>query len=158
GHPHADRRDLRRARPRAAGGDHLSSTEAADPDREPVRRDAEGSECRPRPGRRGRAVSAVRPFGFRGAEAPPPEASLLVEEVMTPNPEALTAGHRIAYAVHCMSVAGFRTVPLVDTDRRPLGIVTVSDVIRWLAQLFPEAILNLPPSETLKRPHEMDAG
>jgi len=34
----------------------------------------------------------------------------------------------------------------------------VSDVIRWLAQLFPEAILNLPPSETLKRPHEMDAG
>ena len=81
-----------------------------------------------------------------------------LREVMTPNPEALTAGHRIAYAVHCMSVAGFRTVPLVDTDRRPIGIVTVSDVIRWLAQLFPEAILNLPPSETLKRPHEMDAG
>ena len=81
-----------------------------------------------------------------------------LSDVMTPNPEVLSLRDRVAYAVHCMSVAGFRTVPLVDTDRRPIGIVTVSDVIHWLAQLFPEAVLNLPPSETLKRPHEMDAG
>ena len=81
-----------------------------------------------------------------------------LQDVMTPNPEALTVHDRIAYAVHCMSVAGFRTVPLVDAERRPVGVATVSDVIRWLAQLFPEAILNLPPSDTLKRPHEMDAG
>jgi CBS domain-containing protein len=77
---------------------------------------------------------------------------------MTPNPEALAARDRIAYAVHCMSVAGYRTVPLVDADRRPIGVVTVSDVIRWLAQLFPEAVLNLPPGDVLKRPQEMDAG
>src|SRR2546426_421115 len=43
-------------------------------------------------------------------------------------------------------------------ERRPIGVVTVSDVIRWLAQLFPEAVLNLPPGDTLKHPHEMDAG
>jgi len=78
--------------------------------------------------------------------------------VMTPNPEALQAGDRVAYAVHCMSVAGYRTVPLVDAERRPVGVVTVSDVIRWLANLFPEAVLNLPPSDTLKRPDEIDAG
>jgi len=60
--------------------------------------------------------------------------------------------------VHSMSVAGYRTVPLVDAGRRPLGVVTVSDVIRWLAGLFPEAVLNLPPGDTLKRPHEIDAG
>ena len=81
-----------------------------------------------------------------------------LREVMTVNPEALSASDRIAYALHCMSVAGYRTVPLVDAERRPIGVVTVSDVIRWLAQLFPEAVLNLPPSDTLKRPHEMDAG
>jgi CBS domain-containing protein len=81
-----------------------------------------------------------------------------LHEVMTPNPEALTTSDRIAYAVHCMSVAGYRTVPLVDAERRPIGVVTVSDVIRWLSQLFPEAVLNLPPGDTLKRPHEMDAG
>ena len=82
----------------------------------------------------------------------------LLGEVMTRDPEALRPGDRVAYAVHCMSVAGYRTVPLVDADRKPVGVVTVSDVIRWLAGLFPEAVLNLPPGDTLKRPHEMDAG
>jgi CBS domain-containing protein len=79
-------------------------------------------------------------------------------EVMTREPEALRPGDRVAYAVHSMSVAGYRTVPLVDDAGAPLGVVTVSDVIRWLAGLFPEAVLNLPPGDALKRPHEMDAG
>jgi CBS domain-containing protein len=78
--------------------------------------------------------------------------------VMTRDPEALGPADRVAYAVHSMSVAGYRTVPLVDAQRRPLGVVTVSDVIRWLADLFPEAVLNLPPGDVLKRPHQIDAG
>ena len=81
-----------------------------------------------------------------------------LQEVMTPNPEALSVTDRIAYAVHSMSVAGYRTVPLVDADRRPVGVVTVSDVIRWLAHLYPEAVLNLPPGDVLKNPHAIDAG
>src|SRR2546423_1101150 len=36
-----------------------------------------------------------------------------LREVMTPDPEALSVTDRIAYAVHSMSVAGYRTVPLV---------------------------------------------
>jgi len=80
-------------------------------------------------------------------------------QVMTRDPEALTASDRVAYAIHCMGVAGYRTVPLVDAARRPIGVVTVSDVIRWFAGLFPEAVLNLPPGGTqLKRPHDLDAG
>jgi CBS domain-containing protein len=78
--------------------------------------------------------------------------------VMTRKPDALSVNDRVAWAVHSMSVAGYRTVPLVDAERRPLGVVTVTDVIRWLANLFPEAVLNLPPGERLKRPHEIDAG
>ncbi|TMQ25443.1 MAG: CBS domain-containing protein [Candidatus Rokuibacteriota bacterium] len=79
-------------------------------------------------------------------------------DVMTREPQALSARDRIAYAVHGMSVSGYRTVPLVDRDRKPVGVVTVSDVIHWLAGLFPEAVLNLPPSDALKEPHRMDAG
>ena len=79
--------------------------------------------------------------------------------VMTPNPEVLSLRDRVAYAVHCMSVAGYRTVPLVDADGKPVGIVTVSDVIRWLANLFPTTVLNLPPGgDTLKRPSQLDSG
>lgn len=81
-----------------------------------------------------------------------------LERVMTPNPEALTSAQRVAYAIHCMSVAGYRTVPLVDAQRRPVGVVTVSHVIRWLAGLFPEAVLNLAPGDTLKHPEAIDAG
>ncbi len=81
-----------------------------------------------------------------------------LDGVMTGNPEALTVSQRVAYAVHCMSVAGYRTVPLVDGEGRPVGVVTVNDVIRWLANLFPEAVLNLAPGDTLKRPEEIDAG
>jgi len=78
--------------------------------------------------------------------------------VMTRNPEALTARDRVAYAVNRMSVAGYRTIPLVDLEGRPIGVVTVSDVIRWLANLFPEAVLNLRPGDAIKRPQDVDAG
>ena len=84
--------------------------------------------------------------------------STLLGDVMTRKPEALTVRDRIAYAIHSMSVAGYRTIPLVDADRRPIGVVTVSDIVHWLASLFPEAVLNLPPGDTLKRPGEIDAG
>ncbi len=78
--------------------------------------------------------------------------------VMTRTPDALTASDRVAYAIHCMSVAGYRTIPLIDGEGRPFGVVTVSDVVRWLASLFPEAVLNLRPGDAIKRPHEVDAG
>lgn len=73
-----------------------------------------------------------------------------IGSVMTRDPEALSVENRIAYAVHCMSVSGYRTIPLIDTDRRPIGIVTVTDVIHWLVNLFPEAVLNLPPGDAIK--------
>jgi CBS domain-containing protein len=81
-----------------------------------------------------------------------------VGRVMTPRPAALTVNDRVAYAVNQMSVAGYRTIPLVDAEQRPVGVVTVTHVIRWMADLFPEAVLNLRPGDALKRPSEVDAG
>ena len=78
--------------------------------------------------------------------------------VMTRNPEALSPRDRVCYAVNQMSVAGYRTIPLVDEARRPIGVVTVHDFIKWLAHLFPEAVLNLRPGDEIKRPLEVDAG
>ncbi len=78
--------------------------------------------------------------------------------VMTSDPEALSPRDRVCYAVNRMSVAGYRTIPLLDESRRPIGVVTVHDFIKWLAHLFPEAVLNLRPGDELKRPLEVDAG
>lgn len=79
-------------------------------------------------------------------------------DVMTRDPEALAPDDLIAYAINRMHNAGYRTIPLVDADRRPIGIVTVNDVVQWLAELFPEAVMNLRPGGKLKRPQETDAG
>jgi len=79
-------------------------------------------------------------------------------EVMTADPEALSPDDRICFAINRMHNAGYRTVPLVDTQHRPIGIVTVNDVVGWLARVFPEAILNLRPGDRVKRPAQMDSG
>jgi len=81
-----------------------------------------------------------------------------LEEVMTVDPEALTPDDRICFAINRMHNAGYRTVPLVDADHRPIGVVTVNDVVGWLARVFPEAILNLRPGDRVKRPAQMDSG
>jgi len=79
-------------------------------------------------------------------------------EVMTPDPEALAPNDRICYAINRMNNAGYRTVPLVDAEHRPIGVVTVKDVVKWLAEIFPEAVLNLRPGDRIKRPTEVDGG
>ena len=81
-----------------------------------------------------------------------------LEEVMTVDPEALTPDDRICFAINRMHNAGYRTVPLVDGNHRPIGVVTVNDVVGWLARVFPEAILNLRPGDRVKRPAQMDSG
>lgn len=85
-------------------------------------------------------------------------ATTRLAAVMTPRPEALSAGDRICFAVNRMSTAGFRTIPLVDAEGRPIGIITVNDVVKWLAEVFPEAVLNLRPGDRLKHPLQVDAG
>jgi len=79
-------------------------------------------------------------------------------EAMTPNPEVLAPTDRVCYAINRMTSAGYRTIPLVDAAHRPIGVVTVHDVVRWLADVFPEALLNLRPGDQLKRPADVDAG
>jgi CBS domain-containing protein len=85
-------------------------------------------------------------------------ATTTLDQVMTKDPEALSAQDRVCYAVNRMATAGYRTIPLVDAEGRPIGIVTVNDVVKWLAEIFPEAVLNLRPGDRLKHPDRVDAG
>ena len=81
-----------------------------------------------------------------------------LSEVMTRDPEAVKTDDRICYAVNRMMAMSCRTIPVVDAERRPIGIVTVDDIAKWLAAIFPEAILNLRPGDRLKRPGQRDGG
>jgi len=44
-----------------------------------------------------------------------------------------------------MAVGGFRHVPVVDADGRPVFVVSVRDVVEFLVDFFPNDVLNLPP-------------
>ena len=90
----------------------------------------------------------------RGRDA----AKTRLADVMTRDPETVKPDDRICYALNQMMTTGCRTVPLVDGQGRPIGIVTVDEIAKWLAALFPEAILNLRPGDRLKRPAERDGG
>jgi len=73
----------------------------------------------------------------------------VIENVMTPNPECLTLDDGIAYALNKMSLGGFRHIPLVDDAGRPTGVVTMRNIVDYIVDLFPNEILNLPPSPGL---------
>ncbi len=68
-----------------------------------------------------------------------------VQEMMTLNPSALTMDHSIAFAMNKMSVGGYRHVPIVDSTGKPVGMVSVRDVIEFIVEHYPQEILNLPP-------------
>ncbi len=72
-------------------------------------------------------------------------AKVTVDGAMTRNPETLTLEDPIAYAMQLMSVGGFRHIPLVDADRRPVGMLSVKDIVEYLVEHFPREILNIPP-------------
>jgi CBS domain-containing protein len=68
-----------------------------------------------------------------------------IQPYMTAEPETLRAADPIAFALNLMSVGGFRHVPLVDDEGRPGGVVSVKDVVHYLAETFPQDVLTVPP-------------
>lgn len=68
-----------------------------------------------------------------------------VSEFMTPDPDVLRPEAPIVYALNLMSVGGHRHVPLVDGAGRPVGVVSMRDVIHYLVAFFLKEVLTLPP-------------
>jgi CBS domain-containing protein len=82
-----------------------------------------------------------------------------VREFMTPNPDCLTPDDPIAFAMNRMGVGGYRHVPLVDNERRPVGMLVMRDVVRYILRFFPAEALNVPPhSEHAPPEHGLEGG
>jgi 2-oxoglutarate ferredoxin oxidoreductase subunit beta len=65
-------------------------------------------------------------------------ATAKVVDYMTADPVALTADLPIAHALHVMSLHGFRHLPLVDDEKRPEGIISFRDVVRYIKRSWAE--------------------
>jgi len=72
-----------------------------------------------------------------------------VESLMNTQPRLLHFEDPIRDAIALMETGRFRNVPIVDDEGLVAGIVRPQDVLRYLAEAFPEEVLNLPP-----RPHQ----
>jgi CBS domain-containing protein len=72
-----------------------------------------------------------------------------VESLMVDHPNTLHLDQPVRRALELMQTGKFRNVPLVDDDGALVGVVRPVDVLKYLAEAFPEELLNLPP-----RPHQ----
>jgi predicted transcriptional regulator len=68
-----------------------------------------------------------------------------VEQYMTPDPEVSTLDDTIGRAIYLMHGGGFRHLPLVDEHHRPVGIVSVKDILEYIYGFFAHALLTRPP-------------
>ena len=72
-----------------------------------------------------------------------------VESLMKEHPWTLHLDQPIRHAIDLMQTGVYRNVPLVDDKGVLVGVVRPVDIIKYLAEAFPEELLNLPP-----RPHQ----
>ena len=72
-----------------------------------------------------------------------------VETLMNRKPRTLHPEQTVRDAIVLFADGRFRNVPLVDEDDRVVGMVRQQDILKYLAEAFPEELLNLPP-----RPHQ----
>lgn len=72
-----------------------------------------------------------------------------VDEFMTLDPHTLRLDQTVADALELFQQRQYRNIPVVDEDRHLVGVVRQDDILKYLAESFPEELLNLPP-----RPHQ----
>jgi CBS domain-containing protein len=79
-----------------------------------------------------------------------------ISEVMTRDPEAVAFHDTVAVVLNKMTVGGFRHVPLVDIKLRPVGILSVKDLVEFFVDRFPRRVLNVSPNPAMRNPDQKD--
>ncbi len=57
-----------------------------------------------------------------------------LSKLMTANPQTASMTTTIAFALNMMSQGGYRHLPVVDDDHLPVGIISVKDLIDYIAK------------------------
>jgi len=73
-----------------------------------------------------------------------------VSEVMTRDPTSIHENDSVSEAVSRMQRGKFRHLPVVDEEGRPTGLISIRDVLGYIAEQFSQEVLNLPPDPSLE--------
>jgi CBS domain-containing protein len=67
-----------------------------------------------------------------------------ISQWMHPTVESLSPDATVGDAVKLMNEKGFRNIPLIKKGEL-IGLISVFDIITYLAECYPKATMNLPP-------------
>ena len=68
-----------------------------------------------------------------------------VMEFMIADPQTAQPEDTLNTAILYMARGGYRHVPIVDTENRPIGMVSIRDLMSYLVEEFLQEVLTLPP-------------
>ena len=71
---------------------------------------------------------------------------VVVRDVMTPHPTVIRRGDSLAEALRRLIQGRRRHLPIVDDHGAVLGLISIRDVLVYIAGRFPEELINLPPN------------
>jgi CBS-domain-containing membrane protein len=71
---------------------------------------------------------------------------VIVRDVMTPHPTTVLANDSLAEALRRLVQGKRRHLPIVDDQGRVQGLVSIRDILMFVAKKFPEEMMNLPPN------------
>lgn len=78
----------------------------------------------------------LKVWGVEGADAQQ------IEDYLTPNPITVTPEETVAYVLNLMSLGGFRHLPIVDDEKKPIGVLSVKNIVDFMVHSFTQELLD----------------
>ncbi|MDA0746621.1 MAG: CBS domain-containing protein [bacterium] len=63
-------------------------------------------------------------------------ATSKVQDFMTANPTPMKETDSIGYAMHLMALHGYRHIPVVNEDGKPIKVVSFKDSLKFIVKLY----------------------
>ena len=70
---------------------------------------------------------------------------VVVRDVMTPQPMVIRSDDSVSEALRRLIGGHRRHLPMVDERGHVLGLISIRDILSFVAERFPEEMMNLPP-------------
>jgi len=71
---------------------------------------------------------------------------IAIKNVMTPDPTVIRMPDSLAEALRLLIQGRRRHLPIVDERGKVLGLLSIRDILGYVASKFPEDMINLPPN------------
>lgn len=68
-----------------------------------------------------------------------------IEAVMSHDPQTISHTATVGDAIRLMSEGGYRRLPILSADGKPIGVAAVNGIVHYLVDHFPQTIYTLPP-------------